>query len=72
MLLKVIVAVYRQCHTIINTLREKKAEFLDVKSRLFLRNISALKRSRKMKPYRDTVFARFMCHVDVLWGVTPF
>ena len=25
-----------------------------------------------MKSYRDTVFARFMCHADVLWGVTPF
>jgi hypothetical protein len=65
------IAVCCECHTIINTHREKKAEFLDVKSMLCLRSVCALKRSRKMKPYRDTIFARFMCHADVLWGVTP-
>jgi hypothetical protein len=60
MMLKEMIAVYCECHTIINTLRENKAEFLDAKSRLFQSNICALKRSRKIKPYRDAVFAHFM------------
>ena len=42
MLLKEVIAVYCETHTIINKLREKRAQFLDVISML-CRNLCALK-----------------------------